>query len=265
MHKGSILKSFFTNDRIMLVMVVINTITIFIGGYYNASRAFIWIDSFFTLLFLVEALVKIRSYGWKDYWKDHWNKFDFIITLVAIPSLMNIFVETGVATNVLLSLRALRIFKSFRLLKFIPNINGLLKGIGLAMKASLIVSIAFAVLLLIISILSSTLFGKVAPELFGDPGVSLFTIFRLFTGDGWSEIPIQIAENSTELTGRLVRTIFAVLFFIGGILGLSLVNSIFVDAMAGDNNDEVLQKLNELEKKLDELNGEKNNSSSPKL
>ena len=203
--------------------------------------------------FLVEALVKIRTYEWKNYWGDNWNKFDFIITLVAIPSLMNLFTETGLATNVLLSLRSLRIFKSFRLLKFIPNINGLLKGIGLAMKASLIVSIAFAVLLLIISILSSTLFGKTAPDLFGDPGLSLFTIIRLFTGDGWAEIPTQIAENSTEFTGRLVRILFAALFFLGGILGLSLVNSIFVDAMAGDNNDEVLQKLDELEKKIDTI------------
>ena len=249
----SILRSFFTNDKIMLTLVVINTITIFVGGYGNAPNVFLWFDSIFTLLFLSEVIVKIRAYGLKNYWEDNWNKFDFIITLIAIPSLINLFTETGLATNVLLSLRSLRIFKSFRLLKFIPNINGLLKGIGLAMKASLIVSIAFAVLLLIISILSSTLFGKTAPELFGDPGMSLFTIFRLFTGDGWTEIPIQIAENSSEFIGRLVRIVFAVLFFLGGILGLSLVNSIFVDAMAGDNNDEVLHKLEELEKKLDSL------------
>jgi len=253
MSEKSIIRSFFTNDKIMLILVVINTITIFIGGYGIAATVFLWIDSFFTLLFLFEALVKIRVYGWKEYWKEGWNRFDFIITLVAIPSLMNIFADTGVATNVLLSLRSLRIFKSFRLLKFIPDINGLLKGIGLAMKASLIVTIAFVVLLLIISILSSTLFGRIAPDLFGDPGVSLFTIFRLFTGDGWSEIPTQIAENSTELTGRIVRIVFAILFFVGGILGLSLVNSIFVDAMAGDNNEEVLHKLEELEKKLDSL------------
>ena len=106
---------------------------------------------------------------------------------------------------------------------------------------------------MIISILSSTLFGKISPDLFGDPGVSLFTIFRLFTGNGWREITTQIAENSNEFIGRLVRVVFAFLFFVGGILGLSLVNSIFVDAMAGDNNDEVLLKLEELEKKLDEI------------
>ena len=237
----------------MLSMVVVNTITIFIGGYFNSSRTFVWIDSFFTMLFLTEALVKINVYGWKDYWRDGWNKFDFIITLVAIPSLMNIFYETGYATNILLSLRTLRVFKSFRLLKFIPNISGLLKGIGVAIRTSFIVCVAFAILLLIISILSSTVFGKISPELFGDPGLSLFTIFRLFTGDGWSEIPNEIAANSSDLVGRLSRIVFAILFFVGGILGLSLVNSIFVDALAGDNNDEVLHRIDILEKKIDEL------------
>ena len=34
---------------------------------------------------------------------------------------------------------------------------------------------------------------------------------------------------------------------------MSLVNSIFVDAMAADNNDEVLEKLSQLESKLDNL------------
>ena len=62
--------------------------------------------------------------------------------------------------------------------------------------------------------------------------------------------------------GRLVRILFATLFFLGGILGLSLVNSIFVDAMAGDNNDEVLQKLAELEKKIDAMNNNVTHSDS---
>ena len=37
---------------------------------------------------------------------------------------------------------------------------------------------------------------------------------------------------------------------------MSLVNSIFVDAMAADNNDEVLEKLNQLEKKSDKIKTE---------
>lgn len=249
--KGMI-RSFFTNDKIMLAMVVLNTCTIFAGGFGRAPHLFLFIDSFFTILFLCEAMAKISAYGWRNYWSENWNKFDFIITLVALPSLANIFMESAVATNILLSLRTLRVFKSFRLLKFIPNISSLLRGISIAMKTSLIVTIAFVVLMLIIAILSSAIFGKAAPELFGDPGISLFTIFRLFTGDGWSEIPTEIIGENAGLVGRFIRMFFSLLFFAGGILGLSLVNSIFVDAMASDNNDEVLKRLEDIERKLDE-------------
>ena len=42
--------------------------------------------------------------------------------------------------------------------------------------------------------------------------------------------------------------------FFGGIIGISLVNSIFVDSMTEDNNDEVLEKLKQIEDKLDQLN-----------
>ncbi len=34
---------------------------------------------------------------------------------------------------------------------------------------------------------------------------------------------------------------------------MSLVNSIFVDAMAADNNDEVLEKLSQIERKLEKI------------
>ena len=53
----------------------------------------------------------------------------------------------------------------------------------------------------------------------------------------------------------LAKIYFSFLLFAGGIIGMSLVNSIFVDAMAADNNDEVLDKLSQLEKKLDEIKG----------
>lgn len=250
----SSLQSFFTNDRTMLALVLVNTLFIFVGGYFTSSRFFIWADSLFTLLFVTEIVVKLSAYGWKGYWKDGWNKFDFILTLIALPSLANLFADTGLVTHFLLSLRSLRVFKSFRLFKFIPNIESLLRGIKLAVKTSLIVCVAFLVLLFIVSIISTTLYGNIAPQYFGDPGISLFTIFRYFSGDDWATFPLVIGRETPDLVARLTRMGYAVLYFFGGVMGLSLVNSIFVDAMANDNNDELMAKLEELEKKLDKLN-----------
>lgn len=237
----------------MLALVIINTSIMYIGGFYNESYIFVVLDSIFTLLFLVEAIVKIKTYGWRAYWSDGWNKFDFILVLCAMPSLLNLVADTGLSTNILLSFRTFRAFKSFRLFQFIPNIEYLIRGVKLACKASFVVVIAFLILLLVFSILTSTIFGNIAPEYFGDPANATYSIFRLFTIEGWYEMPDAIARNSQEGMSTFAKVYFSILLFAGGIIGMSLVNSIFVDAMAQDNNDEVMDKLKEIEKKIDEM------------
>ena len=67
-------------------------------------------------------------------------------------------------------------------------------------------------------------------------------------------MPEAIAANSGTGMAVFARIYFSILLFIGGIIGMSLVNSIFVDAMVADNNDEVLKKLEELEQKLKDIN-----------
>ena len=247
-------RRFFTNDNVMLVLVLINTGIIFVSGFLpNQESTLVVIDSFFTLLFFIEAMVKIQVKGFTGYWNDGWNRFDFILVLLALPSCINIFGEFIPGTNVLLSLRTLRAFKAFRMLQFIPNIENLLKGIKLAFKASYMVTIGMIVLLLVFSIITTFLYGNVAPQYFGNPALSVYSIFRLFTIEGWYEMPETIAENGGKIMAVFARIYFSILLFLGGIIGMSLVNSIFVDAMAADNNDEVLEKLSQIEKKLDQI------------
>lgn len=241
------------NERIMLWAIVLNTIVMYVGGFWPNISLFEWSDALFTLIFIFEALAKIKAYGWKNYWQSGWNKFDFIVLLIALPSIVSPFLDHSMATNTILAMRSLRLFKSFKMLRFIPNIHKLLEGIKLALKASPLVLMAFAVFIIIFSILTSTIFGEIVPEYFGNPAVSLYSIFRLFTIEGWYEFPDAIAANGGEFMGVFARCYFSVLMFLGGMIGMSIVNSIFVDAMAEDNNTEVLEKLKQLECKLDTL------------
>lgn len=240
----------------MLVAIVLNTIIMFLGGFWPDSIWFELSDSVFTLLFLMEAIVKISTDGWKKYWQSNWNRFDFIVVIIALPSLASPFVEHSMATNAVLALRSMRLFKSFKVIRFIPNIKQLLNGIKLAFRSSLLIIAAGIVLLFIFSILSSAIFGSMAPEYFGNPGISLYSIFRLFSIEGWYEMPDAIARNSSSGWGIFARIYFSILVFLGGMIGMSLVTSIFVDTMAGDNNDEVLKKLDKIEKEIKELKGE---------
>ena len=76
------IKRFFTNDSIMLGLVLINTGIIFVSGFLsNKGGTLLIVDSLFTLLFLLEAVVKINVHGFSKYWSSGWNRFDFIIVL----------------------------------------------------------------------------------------------------------------------------------------------------------------------------------------
>lgn len=248
--KPSLFRRFFLNDTIILLLVLLNTLSVFVGGWYPQMYLFTLADAVFTALFVVEAVVKIREYGWESYWDDKWNRFDFIITVVAVPSLINLVFPGAIPTNFLLAFRVLRVFKVFRLFRFVPNISEILKGIKLALKASFVVTIGVAVLLLVLSILTSSIFGGLVPEFFGNPGLALYSTFRMFTIEGWYEIPDLIATRASEGMAVFARIYFALELFIGGILGMSLINSIFVDAAVSDNNEEVIAKLDRIEKML---------------
>ena len=85
----------------------------------------------------------------------------------------------------------------------------------------------------------------------GTPIDSIYSIFRLFTIEGWYDIPDAVASAYGTWGIVLARLYFIFLLILGGIIGLSLINSVFVDAMMSDNNDEIKEKLSEMEKKMD--------------
>ena len=76
----------------------------------------------------------------------------------------------------------------------------------------------------------------------------------MFTIEGWYEIPDAVAEGlSIPIAASLVRIYFSLLLVAGGNIGMSLINSIFVDAIVSDNNVDVKSQLSEMEAKIDEL------------
>lgn len=197
---------------------------------------------------------------------SHWNQFDFFITMITLPSILGVIVGTqdaGIQTDLFLSLRALRIFralrnaKAIRIMRFVPDIDKLVKDIRAAIRSCFVVAIGFIIFMIITSVLSSTLFGDIAPEYFGNPGQSLYSTFRLFTIEGWFDIPDAIAANSSHGMAVFAKIYFSLFLFMGGIIGVSIINSFFVDAMAEGNNEDVLVKLEKMEKMIKELKEEK--------
>lgn len=88
---------------------------------------------------------------------------------------------------------------------------------------------------------------------FGTPLRSIYSIFRVFTVEGWYEIPDAIAAATSPLIGRITQFYFCALLAAFGILGLSFINSVFVDAMVADNNDDIKEQLERIEQRQERI------------
>lgn len=258
----------FLNDKFILGLIVINSIIIFIGGYITTEHdkfALSIADNFITFLFIIELFIKLKDFGINRYFKSNWNKLDFILILISIPALITFVFDLSIFdVSFLLVFRIMRIFKAFRFLKFIPNISQLVAGIQRALKTSVFVLFGFITYIFIIGILSFYLFNNTGSEYFENPLISLYSTFKIFTVEGWFEIPEQTTLYYSTISSFFIYLYFIIVVLTGGIFGLSIVNSIFVDAMVSDNNDELEKKIDNLDIKVTELLTKINNDETRK-
>jgi len=242
------------NDYCILFLIIANALLIFLQEFELEGNFLDYLEPVFTILFVAEMATKIKEYGFSRYFSDGWNRFDFIIIIISIPSLAVIFYnDSSLQLNIFLTLRVFRVFKFFRLVRFFPNVTSLVTSLQRALKASYIIITGFFLLVFIVSLVTCSMYKKIVPEYFSNPINSFYSIFRLFSIEGWYEIPDLIASRTNPLISFFSKLYFVVLLLCGGIIGLSLVNSIFVDAMVSDNNDELKEEVSKLNNKIELL------------
>ena len=249
---------FFTDEKIVAIVISLNAIVLFLLSFDHIhddpawANPLSWLDNVFVVYFLLEAILKIRDLGWKKYIKDNWNRFDFAIVILSLPSLILMFDSTSQDFSTIFVFRIIRIARFFKFIRFIPNIEELLAGIQRAFRASIFVLIAFTIFTFVVSLISCRLFKEAAPQYFDDPIISFYSIFKIFTIEGWYEIPDTIAAARPEY-GFFIISYFIIILVIGGLFGLSIVNAIFVEEMVRDNEDDLREQVTLVDKKLNLL------------
>ena len=252
------MKKLFLNDRFILSVILLNCAILFVEEMGMMHPAIVTADVICILIFTIEMLVKHSQQGMKGYWSNGWNRMDGILVLVGLASLPGMLLPAEAPDfSILLSLRGLRIFRFFRVIHLFPNFTSIMRNFGRALRDSASLFMGYLVILFLSSMISCELFAERAPQFFGDPLLSIGSTFRLFTIEGWYEIPDAICADMVRPFSTLVYIYFIALLVLGGIIFMSLLNSVFVDAMVSDNNDEVLKKLDEIKKELEEIKKEK--------
>lgn len=248
---------FFVEDRYISVVITVNAVVLFLLSF-KSLEGNLWLDVIDVVClayFVMEALLKIRLMGWKTYMSSAWNRFEFMIVLASVPSMLLVFNASVYDLSFIFIFRIVRILRFFKFIRFIPNLGELVAGVSRAFKASVFVLLAFFVYSFLVALISCRMYQDVAPALFGDPLNSYYNTFKVFTIEGWFEVPEEVIEvgQLNETASFFTKFYFILIVITGGLFGLSIVNAIFVEEMVRDNNDDLIRQVEEMQAKLDQL------------
>ncbi|WP_372444664.1 ion transporter [Crossiella equi] len=182
-------------------LIVVNAVTLGLETSADLVTAYgDWlhlIDRFALAVFTAELVARLYAHGHR-FFRDPWNCFDAVIVGVALLPMSGPFSV----------LRSLRILRALRLVSMIPSMRRVVSALLGAMPGMVSIASLLGLVLYVAAVMGTKLYGDVAPEHFGHLGDSLFTLFQVMTGDGWSEVARPIMD---QVPG-------AWLFFIGYIL-----------------------------------------------
>jgi voltage-gated sodium channel len=199
-------------------------------------------------VFVAEIGAKLFAHRLR-FFASGWNLFDFTIVAIALVP----------AAQTLSVLRALRILRVLRVISAAPRLRRVVEGFVTALPGMGSVFMLMAMIFYIGAVISTKLFGDTFPEWFGSLGQSAYTLFQIMTLESWSMgIVRPVMEVYPQAWAFFVPFILLTTFAVVNLLVGLIVNSMQdahheeADAATDSYRDEVLKRLEAIEKRLDD-------------
>jgi hypothetical protein len=185
------------------------------------------INMTFTCLFVLEAALKLYGLTVKEYFRERWNCFDFVVTVA--PLLDLILSQTvlqdrsgsklmSIGPQLLRVLRILRVSRMLRLVKKLHMIDDLVGMISLSLPAMVNVFMIVLLVFVIYGVLGVFLFNGVTKGIvvdednnFGDFGRAVLILVRVSTGEDWNYILTDLSSNTNPYVASLFLLTFVTL------------------------------------------------------
>lgn len=211
------------------------------------------IEFVFTLIFVIELVIKLRAFGMK-YFMDPWNIMDFVLVVLAVVDTWILtFVDTGGNKGDLKMLSTLRVVRMLRLVRFVRLLRQfqelwlLVAGLMNSMRTLAWVALLLMIVLYVFGIFLTMFVGqnpayadvetadkKKWPYLiyFGKVPNSMLTLFQVATLDSWADDIARPVMKKNEMMG---------IFFVGFVLFatfgiLNIVVGVIVENTLGTAN-----------------------------
>jgi len=257
------------------LIIVINATLIGIETYYT-STLIIYTQRVILGIFTLEiALRFIGRTSTKDYFSDGWNLFDIVI--VSVSYIPDSLFENSAALSVF---RIMRVFRVLRLVKTLPELKVIVSVLLKSLKSLGYTFILLFIFMYMYAIMGVILFkggpvaangpaiGPTSPDPYGTITESFFTLFRIMTGEDWTDLRYNLLGGQVVGATDWLITAYHVSW-----LGLSafLLINLVVGAVV-NNYDQVMEEyhadenaaqesaraheISELHRKMDDLSGQ---------
>lgn len=216
----------------------------------TAGDLILFLDAVCLAIFVVELVIKLVVYR-LSFFRNGWNIFDFVIVGISLLP----------GSGGLSVLRALRILRLLRVISVAPSLRRVVEGFVTALPGMMSVFVLMGMMFYIGAVMATKLFSESFPEWFGTLGASGYTLFQIMTLESWSMgIVRPVMEVYPYAWAFFLPFILVTTFAVVNLLVGLIVNSM-QDAHAEEGNaatdayrDEVMAKLEAIERRLDETN-----------
>ena len=214
-------------ELFVVAIIVLSALNIGLSTYNidpSLLKSLIVFDYLITIFFLVEITIRIYSYEKSIlFFQKKWNIFDFVIvTLSLIPLELMEAVIIG---------RLLRVFRLLRVVSFIPQFRILIESLAQAVPRVGYVLLFIFIETYIFAAIGSILFSGVDPYHWENIGVSLLTLFKVATIDGWIEI-----MNGTLTVYPNSWLYYLIYIVINSFIFLNMIVGVIIDVMIRRNS-----------------------------
>ncbi len=166
-------------EHVVLGLIIFNAITLgletspaIVSQYGGLLYA---IDRAVLAVFVVELAARMIVFR-SAFFRDPWSLFDlFVVGIALVP-----------ATGAFSVLRALRILRVLRLITVVPSLRRVVGGLITALPGMGSILLLLLLIFYVFSVMASKLFGPTNPDLFGNLGITAYTLFQVMTFDDWS-------------------------------------------------------------------------------
>ena len=186
-----------TFNNFVVAVIVLNALLIGLSTYLTDAaslRALGMIEAVCVGIFVVEiALRFLARDSAAAFFRNGWNLFDLVIVVAAlVPA------SGGVGPV----LRILRVFRVLRLVKTIPELRLIVDVLLRSVASMKYVALLAAILFYVYAVIGVKLFGGELHPMrpyFTSIHEACFTLFRILTGDDWTQMRYELAQTGHPL------------------------------------------------------------------